>query len=104
MSNYNKGEIGAVIRVDAGEDISSATSVLIRLRPEVGEVTQFTATVPASSVTVGDTTYTANEYAEYTTLAETDLDYVGRWDKKAVSTFSSADIRQTDYERFRVLS
>ena len=101
--SFNDGEIGAVIRVDAGEDISSATSVLIKLQPEIGTEREFTATVPGVDVTVGDTTYSANEYAEYTTISEDDLDYAGRWNKKVESTFSSTDIRQTNYRRFRVL-
>jgi hypothetical protein len=104
MSNFNKGEIGSIIRVDAGEDISTASSVLIILEPELGLTKEFTATVPASTVTVDGITYTANEYAEYTTASVEDLDYVGRWRKKIKSTFSSVDVRQTDYVKFRVLS
>jgi hypothetical protein len=104
MGNPNKGEIGAVIRVDAGEDISSATSVLIILEPEVGTVKEFTATVPSSDITVDGATYTANEYAEYTTTSIDDLDYVGRWKKKLKENFSTTDIRQTNYVKFRVLS
>jgi len=103
MSDYNKGEIGSIIRVNAGEDISSAASVVIILQPEAGIVKEFTATVPAVTVTVDNVTYTANEYAEYTTTSKEDLDYVGRWRKKAESTFSSVLVTQTNYVKFRVL-
>ena len=57
-----------------------------------------------SPVTVNGVTFLANEYAEYTTLKEDDLDYVGRWRMKLKATFSDTDIRQTDYVKFRVLS
>ena len=104
MSSANKGEIGYPIRVNAGEDISSATSVVIILQPEAGTAKEFTATVPNVTVTFNGVTYTANEYAEYTTLKEDDLDYVGKWRKKAESTFSSTNIPQTNYVKFRVLA
>jgi hypothetical protein len=104
MSNYNKGEIGSIIRVNAGEDVSSAASVVIILQPEAGTVKEFTATVPAVTVTVDNVTYTANEYAEYTTTSKEDLDYIGRWRKKVESTFSSVLVTQTNYVKFRVLS
>lgn len=103
MSNLNKGEIGQALRINLGEDISAATSVIIYAQPEYGTVKEFTATVPAVAVVVDDVTLNANEYAEYTTIAETDLDYVGKWRMKLKATFSSADIRQTNYKKFRVL-
>ena len=104
MSNLNKGEIGSIIRVIAGEDISSATSVEMILEPELGAIKEFTATVPASTIVVDNITYTANEYAEYTTVSEEDLDYIGRWRKKIKYTFSSVDVKQTNYQKFRVLA
>jgi len=54
-------------------------------------------------VTVGNETLLANEYVEYFTKLE-DLDYVGRWRFKTKLDFSSTDIRQTDYQKFRVLA
>ncbi len=104
MSNLNKGEIGSVIRVIAGEDISSASSVLMILEPEIGAAKEFTATVPAVTIEVDNVTYTANEYAEYTTVSEEDLDYIGRWRKKIKYTLSSTDVKQTNYQKFRVLA
>jgi len=104
MSNLNKGEIGSIIRVIAGEDISNASSVLMILESEVGQAKEFAATVPGVTVEVDNITYTANEYAEYTTTSEEDLDYVGRWRKKIKYTFSSTDVKQTNYQKFRVLA
>ena len=102
--SYNYKQIGAVIRVDAGYDISAATPTL-KLTPEVGMTAEYTTgvTIPAVDVTVDGVTYTANQYIEYTTTAD-ELDYVGRWKKKAVLTFSATNIDQTNYEPFRVLA
>ena len=104
MGNLNKNEIGQPIRINLGEDISLSTPTLI-LQPEVGNAKEITTgvTVPAVPVTVGDETLLANEYIEYFTL-EGDLDYIGRWRFKAKLDFSSTDIRQTDYQKFRVLA
>ena len=70
----------------------------------MGQVKEFTATVPNVNVTVDGVTLLANEYAEYTTLKVEDLDYIGRWRMKLKATFSSTDIRQTNYQKFRVLA
>jgi hypothetical protein len=104
MGSVNKGEIGEPLRVNIGENISLATSAIIIAEPEVGQVKKFTAIIPDVDVTVGDVTLNANEYAEYTTLKSTDLDYVGRWRMKLEATFSSTSVRQTDYVKFRVLA
>lgn len=103
MSNLNFNEVGSVIRVNAGEDISLSTPTLILL-PEVGNQKDITdgVTIPNSDVTVGNETLFANEYIEYFTKLG-DLDYTGRWKSKAKLDFSSTDIRQTDYQKFRVL-
>lgn len=102
--SLNKGEIGQVIRVNYGSDISSAASVKIFIEPEFGTLKEFVATVPGVPVTVNGVTFEANEYAEYTTLSEEDLDYIGRNRKKVKVEFSSTDIQQTNYEKFRVLA
>ena len=104
MSGLNKGEIGQPLRVNIGEDISAATSAIIFAEPERGTIKEFTATIPAVPVTVDGVTLNANEYAEYTTLTEEDLDYIGRWRMKLKATFSSTDVRQTNYQKFRVLN
>ena len=103
MSNINKGEIGQALRINLGEDISAATCI-IYCEPEIGTIKEFTATVPAVPVVVNGEMLNANEYAEYTTLSADDLDYAGRWRMKLKATFSTTDIRQTNYSKFRVLS
>lgn len=103
MSTLNKGEIGQTLRINLGEDISAATEAVIYAEPEVGAKKEFVATIPATDVTVNGETLLANEYAEYTTTSEEDLDYIGRWRMKLKATFSASDIRQTNYQKFRVL-
>ena len=104
MANPNLNEIGIVIRVNVGEDISLSTPTLM-LEPEYGLVKEFQTgvTIPNVTVTANNETFNANEYIEYSTV-DGDLDYVGRWRKKAKLDFSSIDIQQTDYTRFRVLA
>ena len=104
MTDLNKGEIGAIIYIDAGEDISTATEIKILLEPELGTIKEFTGVLGTSNITVDDITYAANEYATYTTVAKTDLDYVGRWRKKTKHTFSSTNVKQSNYQKFRVLA
>ena len=104
MSDINKGEIGQTLRINLGEDISAATSTIIFAEPEVGTVKEFVATVPAVPITVNGVTLNANEYAEYTTTSAEDLDYIGRWRMKLKATFSSTEVSQTNYEKFRVLA
>lgn len=107
MSNLNFNEIGQVIRVQLGQDltlVSPLPTPTLLLQPENGETKEITAgvTIPTSSVTVGNETFEAYEYIEYTTIAK-DLDYVGRWKKKYMLEFTTANIEQGDYEKFRVL-
>ena len=101
--NLNFNEIGQPIRINLGEDISLATPTLILL-PETGLIKEITSgvTIPAVNVTVDGETLLANEYVEYLTV-DGDLDYVGRWKFKTKLDFTSADIRQTSYQKFRVL-
>lgn len=103
MSNLNCNEIGQVIYINLGEDISAATPSLI-LSPEVGMIKEITSgvTVGDEDVTVDNETYYADEYIKYTTK-DSDLDYVGRWKKKAKLTYSSINVEQSDYIKFRVL-
>jgi hypothetical protein len=104
MSGLNKGEIGQALRINFGVDISLATTALILSEPEVGTLKTFTATIPAVPVTVDGVTLNANEYVEYKTISEDDQNYAGRWRMKAKLTFSSTDVRQSDYVKYRVLS
>ena len=104
MGNLNHNEVGQPIRINLGEDITLATPTLILL-PELGNRKDITdgVTIPNTDVTVGDETLLAGEYIEYFTKHK-DLDYTGRWKFKAKLAFSSADIRQTDFQKFRVLA
>lgn len=104
MGNLNYNEVGQPIRINLGEDITLSTPTLILL-PELGNRKEITdgVSIPDTDVTVGDETLLAGEYIEYFTK-DGDLDYTGRWKFKAKLTFSTTDIRQTDFQKFRVLS
>ena len=104
MENLNFNEIGSTIRVNLGTDITASTPTLI-LEPEVGMIKEITTGVTIPNVTVETDleTFEAGEYIEYLTK-DGDLDYVGRWRKKAKLDFNSSDIRQNDFKRFRVLA
>ena len=103
MGSMNFNEIGQPIRINLGEDISLATPTLI-MEPQLGAKKEITSgvSIPATPVTIGDVTLAANEYVEYITK-DGDLDYAGQWRYKVKLTFSTTDIRQTDYDRFTVL-
>lgn len=101
--NINIGEIGTIIRVNVGKDITSSVPTLILL-PEYGNLKEFTegVTIPNVDYTFEDTTLCAGEYIEYA-IKQDDLDYVGRWKKKAKLTYSAVDVQETNYVKFRVL-
>ena len=103
MNNLNFNEIGQVIYVNAGKDISTATPTMI-LSPELGKTKEITTGVTVGSVdiTIDNQELLADEYIQYTTI-DGDLSYVGRWRKKAMLDFNSANIEQTDFIKFRVL-
>lgn len=103
MTDINKGETGQVLIVNLGEDISTASETLIIAQPEFGTTKEFIATVPNVAIVVNGETLNANEYAEYTTASEEDLDYAGRWRMKLKATFGPTDVRQTNFVKFRVL-
>ena len=102
MLNFN--EIGSIIRVNLGFDITASTPALI-LQPEIGQTKEITTcvTIPGVTVVTDLETFTAGEYIEYATIGG-DLDYIGRWRKKAKLGFSATDIRQSDFVKFRVLA
>jgi hypothetical protein len=104
MGNLNQYEIGQPIRINFGEDISLAVPTLI-LQPELGNTKEITdgVTIPDTDVTVDGEVLLANQYLQYFTKTD-DLDYVGRWRNKAKLTFSSTDVRQSDFVKFRVLA
>jgi len=102
--NFNFNEVGQVIRINVGKDISTSTPTLV-LQPEVGNTKLITSgvTIPVIDIEVGNDTFFANEYIEYFTK-DGDLDYVGRWNKRVKLDFSSTNIEKTDFVKFRVLS
>ncbi len=102
--NLNFNEVGSTIRVNVGYTITGSTPTLI-LQPELGETKEITTgvTIPVTTVITDNETFTAGEYIEYLTI-DGDLDYVGRWRKKAKLNFSSSDIQQNDFQKFRVLA
>ena len=102
--NLNFNEIGSVIRVNLNKDIAASTPTLI-LQPEIGDLKEITAgvTIPLVTVITDLETFTSGEYIEYKTI-DGDLDYVGRWRKKARLDFSVDDIQQSDYQMIRVLA
>lgn len=104
MSNLNLNEIGSIIRVNLNEDITASTPTLI-LQPELGNAKEITTgvTIPLVTVVTELETFESGEYIEYKTI-DGDLDYVGRWRKKAKLFFTSSDIQQNDFEKFRVLA
>lgn len=102
--NLNHNEIGSTIRVNLGYDITLSSPTLI-LQPEIGITKEITTgvTIPVVTVVTDLETFEAGEYIEYKTI-DGDLDYVGRWRKKAKLDFSSSDIQQNDFTKFRVLA
>ena len=92
---------GGVLRVNFRQDISTATAFTMTLEPEVGEKLDKVPTLGTVDVDVGDETFLANQYVNYTTLAD-DFTYVGRWRKKATATLSASNIVATEQTLFRV--
>ncbi len=103
MLNFNQKSFGQVLRVNFGQDVSTATAFELDLEPENGETVDKTPTLGASNVDVGDETFLADEYVEYTTEEDVFLDYVGRWRAKAIATLPGETIA-TDYVLFRVMA
>ncbi len=103
MGSLNKGEIGQPLRINFNEDISAATPTMI-MEPELGTKKEFAAIIPSVDVIIGTETLLADQYVEYTTISESDLDYAGRWRYKAKLDYSSTDIKQSNYSRFTVLA
>ena len=85
--NLNFNEVGQVIRINVGKDISASTPTLI-LQPEVGQTKEITdgVTIPTIQVEVNGVIFYPDEYIEYFTK-DGDLDYTGRWKFKAKLEF-----------------
>jgi hypothetical protein len=102
MPNINKNEYGQTLRVNFGEDISTATAYNFIIEPQAGTKLEKTGTLGTSNVTEGDETYLANQYIEYVTT-DSDIDQASQWRKKGEATMSATDKRITDYSYFTVL-
>lgn len=102
MQNFNKDDVGAKLYINFSEDISTATSYDMTILPERGPVQKVTPTLGTSAVVVGNKDFLANQYVYYALTAEQFENRVGRAQAKAKATFSSTDIRSTDYVMFRI--
>ncbi len=104
-NSANVDEFGTTLRINVNEDISAAT-VSIEIDPP--NTINFTVnssngvTVPASPVVIDDdTTYNANEYAEYD-FEEGVLNIQGTWKVRLISETAGKRVK-TDFLEFEVL-
>lgn len=119
MSSFNKYEYGQVIRANLKQDVSINTGLEIIIQPELGSsknakrnlddkprgaviANNPDVTVGAIDVVVGDETYLANEYLEYT-IKTNDLSKPGIWRVKGSADISPTNRVVGDYSRFTVL-
>ena len=118
MSEFNKFEYGQVIRANLKQDVSTNTGLEMIIQPELGRsvnsntlslkplgavvVNNPDVTVGTIDVVVGDETYLANEYLEYTIKAN-DLSKPGIWRVKGAADITPTDRVVGDYSRFTVL-
>ena len=119
MANFNKFEYGQVIRANLRQDVSVNTGLEMIIQPELGRsknanrnlddkprgaviANNPNVTVGTVDVAVGDETYLANEYLEYTIKAN-DLSKSGIWRVKGAADITSTDRVVGDYSRFTVL-
>jgi len=100
MVSFNIDSYGGKIRVNFGQDISAGTAFSMTIMPEKGDEQTLTPTLGTSDVDVGDESYLANCYVEYT-ITDGLFDVSGIWRKKAVATVGGVDIG-TQYSNFRV--
>ncbi len=116
MADLNKWEYGQVLRADIGQDVSTNTGLRFILQPKSGTPENNTrtdnypnaivrtsgVTVGAVDVVVGDVTFSANEYLEYTTLVN-DLSISGLWRVKGEADITSTNKVSGDYRNITVL-
>ena len=115
---FNAYEYGQVLRANLKKDVSVNTGLEMIIQPELGRsvnsntlslkplgavvVTNPNVTVGTVDVLVGDETYLANEYLEYTIKAN-DLSKSGIWRVKGSADITPTDRVVGDYSRFTVL-
>jgi hypothetical protein len=78
VSDIYAGDIGTVILLNTGVDVSAATVKKMRVRKPSGTVVEWTATTPPGQ----------NNYLTYTTIAG-DIDQAGVWSIQAQVTMAS---------------
>lgn len=106
MAELNKDEYGQVVRANIGIDVSTNTALTFVLEPRVGtkleKVIADGVVVGAVNVVVGDQTFQANEYLEYTTK-DGDICKSGLWRLKGIAQTSPTVKVVGDYRRITVL-
>jgi len=107
MTNLNKDEFGQVLRANIGLNVSVNIGLEFILEPRIGKALTKAdvdgVTVGTNDVVVGDQTFMANEYIEYTTQ-DGDIDQSGVWRIKGAAQISSSVKAVGDYRRITVLS
>lgn len=106
-NSANVDEFGQTLRINVGEDISAATVSMEFNPPNTINFIKTAAdgvTVPTSSIIIdADTTYNANEYAEYP-FEEGVLNIQGTWKVRLIAEFTGPSKRiKTDFLEFTVL-
>lgn len=103
MPDINVNETGQTVRVNFGQDVSAATSFNFILQPRIGDKKEkSTAVLGVVNVVVGDESYLADQYIEYTTVSG-DIDQDGLWRIKGEATISGTQKIISDYKTFAVL-
>ena len=119
MASFNKYEYGQVVRANMKQDISASTVLEIVIQPEQGSsrnahllnndrpngaviATNPDVTVGTVDVVVGDETYLANQYLEYT-IKVNDLSRSGIWRLRGTVVISATNKLLGDFVRFTVL-
>lgn len=97
--NINKDEYGQTLRVNLGEDVSTATSYEFILEPKFGDKLEKVGILGTVNITVGDEDWLANEYIEYVTI-DGDIDHAGQWRMKGIATMSATETVNGDYSYF----
>ena len=119
MQSLNSYEYGQVVRANMKQDISASTVFEMVIQPKQGSsknasllnadrpngaiiATNPDVTVGTVDIVVGDETYSANEYLEYTIKAN-DLSRPGIWRLRGTAVISSTSKLIGDFVRFTVL-
>jgi len=106
MQDLNVGEYGQVLRINFNADLTTATSYGFTLQPKFGVAIEKDnttgVTIGTSNTQVGENTYLANEFIEYTIEPE-QLKEAGQYRMKADAVFPNGIKLITDFQQFTVL-